>query len=482
MTPDASLTWLLGGVMILYVGVMFAVSYAAQRRVTDVEDYVVAGRRLSLPLATATLLATWFGAGTLLTATDEVRERGVEAATLDPVGAGICLLLVGLFFARPLWELRLTTLPDLFRLRFSRRAEVLASALMIPPYLGWIAAQFTALAGMLELFFGLPLPWGVALVGAVGLGYTLMGGMWAVTLTDAIQMALVIAGLLVMGWVALDALAPAEGPAAGWARLLTETPTPRLTLIPVESLPRLIGWVGVLCAGALGNIPSQDVMQRVFSARSAEVARWACLIAGGLYLTLGAVPVVLGLAASLLAPPGQEVATLPLLAHLLLHPVMAVIFVLTLMSAVLSTIDSAILAPATVLAQNILRYTPASRLGALPLNRVAVAGVAAASLGTAYLGEDAYSLLESGYELGMVSLMAPLALGLWLKRRDEVAILASMVSGTALWTLHQALGLESFAGVEAAELPVGLLCTAVSFAAYPLAATLNGLRGRAPAP
>ena len=110
----SGLSQLLGWTMAIYVVVMFGVSAYAQRRVEDAEDFVVAGRRLSLPLATATLLATWFGAGTLMTAADEVRDRGVEAATLDPLGAGLCLLLVGLFFAAPLWREKLITLPELF--------------------------------------------------------------------------------------------------------------------------------------------------------------------------------------------------------------------------------------------------------------------------------------------------------------------------------------------------------------------------------
>ncbi len=456
----------LGSSMILFVVLMFFLSYIANKRIENVDDYVVAGRRLPLFLSSATLLATWFGAGTLLTATDEIRNRGVTGATLDPIGAGICLLLVGFLFAAPLWSMKLRTLPDLFRLRFNKHAEIGSSLLMIPPYLGWIAAQFMALAGLLKLFFGIPVVVGLSLVALVGIGYTIVGGMWAVALTDAVQMALVIVGLIVMAVSVLWTLGSGDM-AAGWARLLKESTPQRLQLIPAGSAAAFTGWLGVLFAGSLGNVPSQDVMQRVFSAQSAKVARRACLIAGTLYLLLGLIPVLLGLAAPILLPNSAKTGTLALLAKVFLHPAMSLVMVLTIMSAVLSTIDSAILAPATVLAQNLLKRTSALReADELKLNRVAVLVIGLTSLAVAYAGESAYGLLESGYELGMVSLMAPLALGLWLKKRSNVGILASMVFGTSVWLVHQIAGWKAFLGMKGFPLPVGILSMLFSFGIY----------------
>lgn len=461
------LKMLLAVTMVLYVAFMFYLSYIANKRIENVDDYVVAGRKLPFWLASATLLATWFGAGTLLTATDEVRDKGLTGATLDPIGAGICLLLVGLFFAAPLWQMKLRTLPDFFRNKFDHRAEFTSSVLMIPPYLGWIAAQFMALGGMLQLFFGIPVSLGIAIVAAVGVGYTLVGGMWAVALTDAAQLLLVMIGLFVMSLVLLNVLGSGDA-AAGWQRLFAETPKQRLQLIPGSSTKEFLGWLGILCAGALGNIPSQDVMQRVFSSRSAQVARHACLFSGFLYLILGMVPILMGLAAPLLlGPSGSKTSTLAMLAQTFLHPVLAVILVVTILSAVLSTIDSAILAPATVLAQNLLKRTRRfEHADELQMNRVSVLIIGLASVGVSYAGKSAYSLLESGYELGMVSLMTPLALGLWLKHRSNAGILASMLCGTSVWLVHKIWSIESFLGISYFPAPVGLLSMVVSFGVY----------------
>jgi len=281
---EPGLVGLLAGAMLAYTAVLFAIGWWARGRIHSSEDYLVAGRRLSLGLTTATLVATWFGAGTLLASADEVRTEGVRAAALDPWGAGVCLLLAGVFLAEPLWNMKLLTVPDFFRRRFGPRAETLSAVLLIPGYFGWIAAQFVALGAMLELFFGLDLRLAIPLVALVGTGYTLLGGMWSVTLTDALQLVLLWIGLVVLGAVVLVELG---GPFEGLARVLRETPASLLEPVPLEAWRPLLGWLALFCAGALGNLPGQDLLQRVFSARSAKVAKRACLLAGVAYLLAG---------------------------------------------------------------------------------------------------------------------------------------------------------------------------------------------------
>ncbi|MCB9676661.1 MAG: sodium:solute symporter family protein [Alphaproteobacteria bacterium] len=437
---------------------MLAIGVFAQQRVTDVEEYVVAGRSLGLTLAVPTLLATWFGAGTLLVAADEVRTNGLRAAALDPLGAGVCLLLAAVLIAGPLWSRNLTTLPDFYRQTYGPRAEIWASVLMVPGYLGWIAAQFTALAGLLTLTSGLPPDASLVIVAGVGLIYTVAGGMWAVTLTDAVQMALVVVGLFVLAAVVLWELGDGA-PLAGAQRLWAETPADRRIWIPGGE--EGVVWGTAFLAGALGNLPGQDLTQRIFAARSARTAQLACLIAGVAYLTLGMVPIFVALSIDTLAPDLGEESVLAVLAGSLLHPAVATVFTLTVASAVLSTIDSAILAPATVLARNVAgRFTPET----IGLHRLAVLVVGLGAMGVAFLGEDAYSLLEASYEIGMVSLLVPLLMGVhW--PRSERACLACMAVGTGLWLAHTAMGLE---GLFASAVPVGLGSTLVGAVVYAL--------------
>ncbi|HLT40119.1 MAG TPA: sodium:solute symporter family protein [Enhygromyxa sp.] len=467
-----NLATILAITVVAYAALMLAIGWWARGRVETSEDFLVAGRKLPLVLAAPTLLATWFGAGTLLTATDEVRAGGLRMAALEPLGAGVCLILAGLLLAPKLWRMKLLTLGDFYARRFGVRAERWSAVLMVPSYFGWIAAQYVALAGMLEISFGLPISIGLMLVAAIGIAYTLLGGMWSVTATDALQIALVIFGLLALAWVVLAELG---GPLIGLERIWTALPAEKRVMIPSEDAAALIGWLGVLAIGALGNLPGQELAQRMFAARDERTAVWACHLSGIGYLTVGLIPLMIGLAADLLVPDAPGQSTLTTLAHLFLSPGMAVVFTLVLMSAVLSTIDSALLSPASVLAQNLAWPLLRERIEPrgwteLAVNRACVLVVGLGALVTAYLGEDAYSLLEEAYALGMVSLLVPLLVGLHSDRGGEQAALVAMTIGTGLWVLHLASGAEHFADPlwpsGWVPLPVGLCCAAVALAAY----------------
>ena len=186
--------WIFAFALFFYLVVMIGVSLWAQRKIDNHEDYLVAGRRLPLSLAWATLLATWFGAGTVLTQANEVHSDGLQRAALDPLGPGLCLILAGLFFAAPLWKMGLLTLPDFFRKKFGPSSEVLASLIMVPSYFGWVAAQFVALSLLITSIYPLDPSFVMVVVALIGMAYTLLGGMWSVTLTDAIQISIVLLG------------------------------------------------------------------------------------------------------------------------------------------------------------------------------------------------------------------------------------------------------------------------------------------------
>jgi Na+/proline symporter len=342
---------------------------------------------------------------------------------------------------------------------------------MVPGYFGWIAAQFVALAGVLDLYWDIPLAMGIVLVALVGTGYTLIGGMWSVTLTDAVQLVVLLLGLIALGIAAFTQLGDGAGMLAGFERLLAETPPERRALIPTESAAELLGWLSVLAIAMLGNMPGQDLAQRIFASKSSRVAVQACLLAGVLYIVFGMVPVLSGLAADLLGGAGTDSAVIAALASVLLSPWLGILFVLALTSAVLSTIDSAILAPGSVLANNIFRRLW-PKISLLRLSHYGVLVVAVASLFVALLGESAYSLLETAYAISLVGLFVPLTMGLMSRRGHARAAFASMITGTTVWALHLMLGWESFGGPLFGDiyLPQELAATLLSWIAYEIAA------------
>ena len=438
-------------VLLLYTAVLFGVAWIASRRVHDFSDYLVAGRNLGVPLASLSLLATWFGAGTLLASAEEVRAVGLSAAALEPIGPGICLLLVGLFYAAPLRRARLLTLGDFFARRFNRRAEIACAAVMVPSFFGWIAAQFSVLAALLGELFGIPFGAGLALAAGVAVGYTLIGGMWSVTLTDAVQGVIVVFALLALGVSAVAELGGGSL-AGGLARLGQGDAAGSAGRGPrrVDRFPRLVGAPrrrGARQHSRPGRAPARVRLEdgaggppRLPDRRRASTSR------------SGAIPVVVGLTARLLLP-GQEGDMLATLGRILFSPLAALGLLLLVVSALLSTVDSALISAASVLAQNLLRH-PLPRVGLLRLSRLSVLIVGAASLVYAFRGLSAYSLLEDAYELTLVGLFVPLTAGLFWKRGGPAAALGAMGTGVALWVAHLSFGWDSF--LEPVLSPVGI--------------------------
>ena len=135
----------------IYLVVSILIGLVAARRVHSAADYITAGRNLPMPVVMAMVFATWFGAETVLGISATFLEEGFRGLISDPLGASICLILFGLVFALPLYRLKLLTLGDFFRVRYDRRIELVVSLCIVISYLGWVAAQITALGLVLTL-------------------------------------------------------------------------------------------------------------------------------------------------------------------------------------------------------------------------------------------------------------------------------------------------------------------------------------------
>lgn len=439
MTTTQMLSLVLGA----YLTGILALSIFAGRRVRSEEDYLIAGRRLPLSLAWATLMATWFGAATVLGAAEAAREEGVRGTLLDPFASGGALIIAGLFFAKPLWEMRLLTISDFYGRTYGPKSEVVASLITVPGYFGWVAAQYKALGGLQQAFFGIDPTWGIVLAASVVLIYTVVGGMWSVTLTDSLQIVIALATLVILAWTAFSHLG-GGGPADGVARLWNETSPDMLTFLPEPGLAAGLVWLATVGSGLFGNIPGQDLMQRVFASKDARTAVRACLLAGALYVAFGLLPVGLGLASKLLVPESNGADILGILAQEYLTPTLTVVFVVALVSIIVSTCTSAVLSPAAVLGHNLLSRLPGLKDRGLLVDRSSVLIVTLCSVAVAYSDNTIIELLELSLSIVLVSLFVPLVMGLYgsRKRRSERAALLAMIFGCAVWLPRE--GLEGF--------------------------------------
>lgn len=424
---------LLAIVLIGYVIGLFLLSLYAKGKVKNEEDYLVAGRRLPLFLAWGTLMATWFGAATMLGACQEARDAGVIGTVLDPFACGVTLILAGIFFAKPLWNMKLLTMGDYYRQRYGTKAEILGCCIQVPGYFGWIAAQYVALASVQQAYFDIPLAYGILISASITMIYTMIGGMWSVTLTDTLQLVVALTGLIILAVVAFTHLGDGSF-VAGVNRMIEETPPDRLTLLPTGgSREYILAWIGLWAVGLFGNIPGQDLQQRVFAANGPQTARYACILAGVLYLAFGLIPVGLGLCSNITHPDLVEGKILVHLAKSFFSPVMMVIFTVSVVSIVVSTATSAVLAPASILGHNLLGRLRIFDGHHLLMERLSVVTVSAGGLALAFWSDRIIGLLEVSLSIALVGLFVPLFMGMFGKPRGELSAILSMSLGTVVW-------------------------------------------------
>ncbi|MBS7350305.1 MAG: sodium:solute symporter family protein, partial [Comamonas sp.] len=286
-----------------YLAVSVGIGLYAARRVNSTADYAVAGRNLPLYIVVATTFATWFGSELVLGVSAQFVKEGLGGVIEDPFGAGMCLVLVGLFFAYRLYKKNLITIGDYYRLRFGRGVEVFCSVIIIFSYLGWVAAQVAALGVVFNMLTqgAMSITAGMVLGTVIVLVYTLYGGMWSVAMTDLVQMIVICAGLLAIAWFAADL-------AGGAVRVVDFAVSEGLMRFLPENADGK-AWLFFIASGItmmLGSIPQQDVFQRVMSSKNAEVARLGPIIGGSLYILFAFVPMFVVTAAVLVMPDGVQ--------------------------------------------------------------------------------------------------------------------------------------------------------------------------------
>ena len=184
--------------VILYLLLSLSIGLYAATRVHNTKDFAVAGRSLPLPIVTATVFATWFGAETVFGISATFAKEGLGGVVADPFGSSLCLILAGLFFARRLYRLNLLTIGDYYRLRYNRTVEVLCTLCIVGSYLGWVSAQIKALGLVFHVVSdgAVNQTLGMVVGAAIVLTYTTFGGMFAVAILDFVQITVIMGGML----------------------------------------------------------------------------------------------------------------------------------------------------------------------------------------------------------------------------------------------------------------------------------------------
>ena len=452
-------------VLLAFIGLYFlltiAIGVGATKYIKSAKDFATANKKMPLMISTAAIFATWFGAETMLGAPVEFMKGGVLGVIEDPFGAALCLLLVAMFFARKMYRLDMLTINDLFARRFGRRVEVVASTFMVLSYIGWVAAQLIAVATVLHTVTGLSLNIGIWVATLVVLAYTYAGGMFAISITDFVQTVVIIIGLVFIT-VKLMLVTP------DLAMVLRGYPAGFFSFVPPPDAQAWTDYIAAWMVIGLGSIAQQDVFQRVMTSDSEDNAQLSSYLACGLYLTVGVLPIVIVILAQangLVDPTHLNRQTL-LLSVIGKDDIwLQVMFFGAFLSAVMSTASGAMLAPATVLAENIIKPALHEKINdkqLLAILRGSVVIIAAAALIIAHGDKSIYELVGGASTVSLVSLFIPLVMALWTKTESELGAQFSIWFGVLGLMYTDNYGVV-LAGVSFPGLMVGLAASGFGF-------------------
>lgn len=427
--------------VVCYLMVSIGIGLYAATRVKSTADYAVAGRSLPLILIITTTFATWFGSETVLGVPAKFIEGGLEKTVEDPFGAGMALILVGAFFASKLYKLNLITIGDYYRGRYGKGVEIFSAAVIMISYLGWVAAQVTALGLVFNVLSAgeITRVQGMMIGTAVVLTYTVFGGMWSVALTDFVQILVVTTGLSLIAFFAADL--------AGGADKVFAYASQRelFNFFPEPTLHAWLFWIGAAITLMLGSIPQQDVFQRVMSAKDEKTAIRGPIIGGSLYLMFAGVPMFIGvsaflvmpeLAANLLEEDSQKILPTLVLQHMPLW--LQIAFFGALLAAIMSVAAATLLAPTTTFVENILKNViPLSDKKELLAMRITLACFAVGVLTYSIImdGTPIYALVSQAYQFPVVGAFWPLVCGLYWSKSTTHGAVTSIVLGMSTWSL-----------------------------------------------
>lgn len=434
------------GFVSLYLLLSVGIGLAAARRVHTTKDFAVAGRSLPLPIVTATVFATWFGAEAVLGISATFVKEGLRGVVADPFGSSLCLILAGLFFAPRLYRLNMLTVGDYYRFRYDRTVEVLCTLCVVASYLGWVAAQFKVLGLVLNVVTegGVSQSFGIVIGAAIVLTYTTFGGMFSVAILDFVQISVIMGGLLYIASIV-------SGLAGGVGAVIDHAAAAgKLDFFPPATLSAWIPFLGAWMTMMLGSIPQQDVFQRITSAKDERTAIRGSLLGGTLYFLFCFVPMFLAYAATLVDPVKfglllEQDSQLVLPTLILQHtPIAAqIVFFGAVLSAVMSCSSATVLAPSVALSENVIKpmLPPLNDSEFLRLMRVVLVGFAVTVLAIA-LWSDAsiYKLVVNTYKITLVAAFIPLFAGLYWKRATTRGAHWAISAGLTSWIALELFG------------------------------------------
>ena len=417
-------------VLALYFAVMIGAGYWGLRRARSADDYLVAGRRLGSFMYIGCLSAVVLGGASTIGGVALGYDYGISGMWLV-FWIGMGVIALGILMSSRLSRLGVYTVSEMLENRYGA-ASRLISAIIIAAYALMIAVTSTIAIGTVFNVV-LPLSSSVAILVAGGIVvlYSVAGGMWSITLTDIIQFCIMTVGIFFL-------LLPFSIFAAGGFSGMQEA-------LPASYFDfTAIGWQTIFTYFLLfffGLMIGQDIWQRVFTARSPEIARWGSVAAGVYCLLYALAGALVGSAARVILPDlgSSDNAFARITTEALPVGITGLVLAAAL-AAVMSTASAGLLASSTILANDVYTGLVAGDdHNKVLVNRVSTLLVGIVVLVISLIVSDVIGALTVAYDLLSGALFVPIVGALFWRRATTAGALASMAAGSVVVVIFMVL-------------------------------------------
>ena len=367
------MNWLDTGVLLVYFLVLIIIGILGTKKVRTSEEYVLAGRNLGLLVYCSCLVAVIIGGAATIGTARLGYEHGISGMWFVAM-LGLGIMVLGLFFSGAFNRLKVTTISELLGLKYGEQTRLLSAVVAVIYTVMVTVTQVIGMGAIIHAILGWELTTSMIVGGGIVIFYTLLGGMWSVTMTDVIQFVIMTAGVF---FVMLPLSLAHVG---GFSALLDKVPATHLDWTHIGGA-QIFQYFLLYC---LGMVVSQDIWQRVFTARSASVSRTGALFAG-FYSIAWAIALSLIGMCTLVSLPAlkQPQDAFAEMASGILPPGLLGLVLAAVCAALMSNASGSLLASSTLLANDILlrflfkgaddrKYIWISKLATLSLGALAI--------------------------------------------------------------------------------------------------------------
>ena len=457
-------------IVVFYLLVMLFIGWYSSKKITSNTDFMVAGRRLGPFLMAGTLAATEIGGGSSLGVVQQgMQNHGISAAWyIITMGFAFVILT---FLAPKFRAATVKTVPEYFRRRYGKSAGLITAIIMLLPLIGLTAGQFIASSVILSTMLGISYKTAVIIVAVVVTIYSIMGGLWSVTLTDFIQVFLIIIGMII-------AVPFAMRLAGGWGNVVANVPAETFDMFkgysPMAVVSLTVMYVATFTVG-------QEAVSRYYAARDGKAAKQGSILAAIINFVYAFIPAVLGIITLALINMGKFNAedfadvgaryALPVLAMEAMPAIICGLLFAGIISATMSSSDSDLLGAGSIFANDIYRAVlkpDATSEEVMKVTKIVMAIVGVASMFIALFNTSSIvSLLMFCFTLRAAGAFFPYVLGHYWTGASLAGTIASLISGSIVVVYLEKISGGVLFGVKLSQ-PIipGLIVALVFFLVF----------------